>query len=129
MTEHAHSADLTGLVTRYLDIWNDTHPTSRLRRIETVFASDGRYVDPMGAASGHGEFDQLVHGAQQQFPGLTFRPGRVFDAHHDLARFTWELVADPDSGDDPIAVGFDVVEIDDAGLISRVSGFLDSTPA
>ncbi len=56
-----------------------------------------------------------------------FRRGRVFDAHHDLARFTWELVAEPDA--EPIAVGFDVVEVDDVGRISRVSGFLDSMPA
>ena len=127
MNDHSDAIDLDATVDRYLDIWNDTDPTGRRLKIETVMADDGRYVDPLGTASGHAEFDELVRGAQQQFAGLSFRRGQVFDAHHDLARFTWELVSGPAA--EPIAVGFDVVEVDDGGRISRVSGFLDSMPA
>ncbi|WP_328858140.1 nuclear transport factor 2 family protein [Williamsia herbipolensis] len=127
MNGHTDTVDLDGLVDRYLDIWNDTDPVARREKIDTLFAGDGRYVDPLATARGRGEFDELVAGAQRQFAGLTFRRGHVFDAHHDLARFTWELATDRDA--EPIAVGFDVVEVDGAGRIHRVSGFLDVMPA
>ncbi|MGJ0120960.1 nuclear transport factor 2 family protein [Williamsia sp. MIQD14] len=127
MNHQTDTIDLDDLVDRYLAIWNDTDPAGRRGKIDTLFAGDGRYVDPLATASGRGEFDELVDGAQRQFAGLTFRRGRVFDAHHDLARFTWELVTGPDA--EPIAVGFDVVEVDSTGRITRVSGFIDSMPA
>ncbi len=127
MTDHDVTIDLDEVVDRYIDIWNDGDASSRRRKIDALWSADGRYVDPLAIASGCAEFDDLVHGAQQQFAGLTFHRGKVFDAHHNLVRFTWELAAD--TGAEPIAVGFDVAEVDDTGRIRRVSGFLDSMPA
>ena len=48
------------------------------------------------------------------------------DAHHNVARFSWELV--PATGGESLAVGFDVAEIEDDGRIARVLGFLDKAP-
>jgi hypothetical protein len=49
------------------------------------------------------------------------------DAHHDVMRFSWELV--PASGGDPVAIGFDVAETGEDGRIRNVLGFLDKAPA
>jgi hypothetical protein len=48
------------------------------------------------------------------------------DAHHNLARFTWNL--GPEGGE-PIVVGFDVAVLTEEGRISQVHGFLDKVPA
>jgi len=60
-------------------------------------------------------------------------PGHVFrladggvDAHHNIARFSWELV--PATGGESLAVGFDVAVLEDDGRIASVLGFLDKAP-
>ena len=44
------------------------------------------------------------------------------DAHHDTARFTWNL-------GDELVIGFDVLVLDADGQIAKVYGFLDKVPA
>jgi hypothetical protein len=51
--------------------------------------------------------------------------GRPVDAHHDLARFTWEL-GPVDA--EPLVIGFDVAVLSDDGRIRTVHGFLDKVP-
>ena len=49
------------------------------------------------------------------------------DAHHNVARFGWELV--PAGGGESIVEGFDVAVTADDGRIGSVLGFLDKAPA
>jgi hypothetical protein len=63
---------------------------------------------------------------QARFPGFVFRLVPVVDAHHHLARFTWEL--GPEGGD-AVVVGFDVALLAEDGRIQDVHGFLDRVPA
>jgi hypothetical protein len=56
-----------------------------------------------------------------------FRPLDGVDAHHNVARFRWELV--PAEGGEPVAIGFDVAITDGDGRLGRVIGFLDKAPA
>jgi hypothetical protein len=116
------------LVERYLDTWNETDPDAREAIVAAVWAEDARYVDPLAAAAGQGEISDLIGAVQQQVPGHVFRRcGDVVDAHHNVMRFSWELV--PAAGGDPVAVGFDVAETEDDGRIGFVVGFLDLAPA
>ncbi len=62
---------------------------------------------------------------QGQFPGFVFTLTGTVDAHHDQARFTWDL--GPAGAPAPIG-GFDVVRLDETGRISLVLGFLDRVP-
>lgn len=48
------------------------------------------------------------------------------DAHHDVLRFTWELV--PDGGGESVVIGTDVLELTEDGLVGAVSGFFDKVP-
>lgn len=117
--------DFDTLATDYIAVWNETDPTRRRAAVERLWSADGRYVDPMAAASGPVEIDATIGAVQDQFSGWTFRLAGPVDAHHDQARFQWEL--GPAGVEAPI-VGFDVVERDSEGRLIQVLGFLDRVP-
>ncbi|WP_433330825.1 nuclear transport factor 2 family protein [Spirillospora sp. CA-294931] len=118
-------SDIRELIERYLAIWNETDPAGRRAAIDELWTEDGVYTDPLVVAAGRDAIDATIAGAQGQFPGLTFRLAGDVDAHHDIARFTWEL--GPADGE-ALAVGFDVAVLTDDHRVSRVLGFLDKVP-
>lgn len=118
--------DFDALVRQYLDTWNETDPGARRAAIEKLFSADVRYVDPLAAVEGHAGLDGLIAAVQGQFPGFVFTPAGPVDAHHDQARFTWNLGP---AGQPPVVVGFDVAERGPDGRIRTVLGFIDQAPA
>ena len=117
---------MNAVVDKYIAVWNETDASARRKKIDDLWAQNGVYVDPLASVTGRDGFDQVVGGAQGQFQGLTFVRGRTFDEHHNVVRFTWELV--PAAGAEAIVIGFDVAALDDDGLISSVHGFIDKMP-
>ncbi|GAA1399186.1 nuclear transport factor 2 family protein [Kitasatospora putterlickiae] len=116
--------DLQQLAARYLAAWNETDPVARRKLVDEAWAEDGTYTDPLAEVTGRAGFDALLGAAQAQFPGLVFTLGPV-DAHHNTARFTWNLGA---AGEEPLVIGFDVLVTDAEGRIASVYGFLDRVP-
>ncbi len=119
--------DVTDLVRRYIESWNETDPDLRLAAVERVWTDDARYVDPLATVAGHTQISNLIGTVQQQLPGHVFRLLDGIDAHHNVARFSWELV--PADGGESLVEGFDVAVTEDDGRISSVLGFLDKAPA
>ncbi|TMQ96667.1 nuclear transport factor 2 family protein [Actinomadura soli] len=119
-------SDVQQRVTDYIAIWNETDPAARRAAIDEMWTDSPVYVDPLGVAEGRDAIDAFVGAAQQQFPGLVFRVAGTVDAHHNVARFTWEL--GPEGGE-AVAVGFDVAVFADDGRFDRVHGFLDKVPS
>ena len=119
--------DATDLVQRYLETWNETDPDRRLAATEQVFADDATYVDPLANVTGRTQISNLMGAVQQQVPGHVFRLLDGVDAHHNIARFGWELV--PAGGGESVVEGFDVAVTGDDGRIGSVLGFLDKAPA
>jgi SnoaL-like domain len=115
------------LVKQYLETWNETDADARLAAIQDVWAEDGTYVDPVASVAGHTQISNLIGAVQQQLPGHVFRLRDGVDAHHNVARFGWELV--PADGGESIVEGFDVAVAEDGGRIRSVLGFLDKAPA
>ena len=115
------------LVESYLDTWNETDPDARRSAIAAVWNEDAQYVDPLTSVSGHDQISALIEGVHQQAPGHVFRllDDRV-DAHHNVVRFSWELV--PAAGGESVAIGFDVAVTEEDGRIGSVFGFLDKAP-
>ncbi|MDT5017495.1 MAG: hypothetical protein QOD39_3655 [Mycobacterium sp.] len=111
---------------RYIDTWNETDPSARRAAVDQLYTEDARYVDPMAAAEGREAIASMIGAVQDQFPDFRFRLAGPVDAHHNQARFGWEL--GPNGSDAPI-VGFDVAVSDDEGRIQTVLGFLDKVPA
>ena len=120
-------SDLTGIVERYLESWNESDPGARRDAVAEVWAPDGSYTDPLADVRGHEAIDAVVAGAQGMFPGHVFRLAGDVDTHHDVARFGWELV--PAAGGPALVVGFDVAVVAADGRLRSVYGFLDKAPA
>lgn len=118
-------SDIQQLAEQYIAFWNETDPAARRAAIGAVLADGARYTDPLADVTGPDALDSVVGAVQAQFPGLVFTLGPV-DAHHDIARFTWELGP---AGGESLVVGFDVVSTGEDGRIERVHGFLDKVPA
>jgi hypothetical protein len=112
-------------VERYIESWNQTDPQARRELLRELWATDASYIDPLAEAHGRDEIDQVIAGAQAQFPGLTFRLAGPVDAHHRQARFTWGLGR---PGEEPLVAGFDVAVTDPDGRLTSVLGFLDKVP-
>src|SRR5262245_48065125 len=85
-------SEATDLVRRYLATWNESDPERRLASVEALWADEGGYVDPLAAVTGHAAISALIGMVQREAPGHVFRLLDRIDAHHNVARFCWELV-------------------------------------
>ncbi|WP_457030188.1 nuclear transport factor 2 family protein [Kitasatospora sp. P5_F3] len=120
-------SDLNDVVTRYLAIWNEADAGKRAAAIADLFAEGATYTDPLADVEGHEGVAAVISGAREQFQGFVFNQYGDIDAHHNIARFQWELV--PAAGGENIVIGFDVAALDGAGKIKSIHGFLDKVPA
>ena len=115
------------LAERYIAAWNETDPAARERAVAELYAADARYVDPLVDAAGREAIAATIGAVQGQFPGFVFRLVGPVDAHHDQARFRWEL--GPAGAPEAPVAGFDVAVRDADGRLASVFGFLDRVPA
>ncbi|MWK35309.1 nuclear transport factor 2 family protein [Actinomadura sp. J1-007] len=118
--------DAQQIVDRYIAAWNQKDPAARRAEIDALWTENGAYIDPLAEAEGRDAIDATIGAVQAQFPDFVFRLAGGVDAHHDLARFTWELGP---AGGEAVVVGFDVAVLTKDGRIDRVHGFLDKVPA
>ena len=113
-------------VQRYIASWNETDPERRRKLVGELWADQASYIDPLAEAHGQDEIDAVIAAAQAQFPGFVFTLNGPVDAHHQQARFTWDLgPADAE----PVVSGFDVAVMTEDGRLRIVLGFLDKVPA
>ncbi|WP_330231302.1 nuclear transport factor 2 family protein [Nocardia sp. NBC_00508] len=114
-------------VDRYFAAWNAVDEEARLKAVAAAWTEDGAYTDPLADVSGHDQLASAIAGVHAQFPGFEFRPLGPVDGHHDIARFSWELVSLAD-GSAPVA-GSDVITLAADDRITSVQGFLDRLPS
>jgi hypothetical protein len=114
------------IIERYIAAWNEADPERRRELIDSLWAADGSYTDPLADVRGRDGIDAVIAAVQQQFPGLAFSLGGPVDGHHGQARFSWHLGP---AGGEPLVIGFDVAVLDGEGRIGAVYGFLDKVPA
>lgn len=119
--------DTNAVVRRYVEIWNQPDGALRAKAAAELLTADCRFVDPIADVSGPDGLAAVIGGVHERFPGHRIRPVGEVDAHHDVLRFTWELV--PDGGDESVVIGTDVLALTADGLVGAVSGFFDKVPA
>lgn len=117
--------EINALVDNYFAMWNEADDARRHALIETTWADDARYVDPMFDVAGTDGLNAMVVGVHGQFPGHRFRLVGPVDSHHDRARWDWELVG-PDGV--AIATGVDVAALAPDGRLTSVTGFIAQAP-
>ena len=114
---------ITQVVDGYFAMWNETDPGRRREAIAAAWSQDGSYVDPMLEAEGAEALDRMVAAVHERFPGHRFQLVGAIDAHHDRARWGWEL-AGPDGGPAVVA-GVDFAVLTPDGRLREVTGFFE----
>ncbi|GGH25571.1 SnoaL-like domain-containing protein [Cribrihabitans marinus] len=112
-------ATLQETVDTYGAAWRETDPAKRLELLETVWADDAVYVDPMARVEGRAALVAHIGEVLASTGGrveITSRP----NAHHDVAHFTWHMVG-PDGA--ILVRGHDMATLDTDGRIARLAGF------
>ncbi|MGV9636516.1 nuclear transport factor 2 family protein [Nocardia rhamnosiphila] len=112
-------------VTAYLQTWNATDAAVRKELLNTHWAPEASYIDPLAEAAGLDAIGATIGAVHEQFPGFIFTPVGDPDAHHRQVRFQWGLGP---AGAEPVIIGFDVLVTDEQGRIETVLGFLDKVP-
>jgi len=108
------------LVDRYIAMWNETDPGCRRGLIAKTWADGASYLDPVLQSEGRDGIDDMVKAVHAKYPGHKFKRTSDVDAHHDRARFAWEL--GPEDG--PFLVkGIDFATLAIDGRLQAVTGF------
>lgn len=113
--------DVTTLVDRYIAAWNERDDDARRALVAQTWTEDGSYLDPARSGSGTDGLDAMIAEAQSHFPGHHIELTVPADAHNDVVRFTWTLLADDTAA--PVVVGQDFGVIGTDGRFRAVTGF------
>jgi hypothetical protein len=120
------SAALVVTVDRYLDGLNETDPGRRADLVAAAWTEHGQFLDPLLEAEGHEALGTMIENIHGLYPGHRFARTSGIDAHHGLARFTWEMRG-PDGS--LTVAGLDVAEVAADGRLRSVTGFFGELPA
>ncbi len=113
--------DITQLIDRYCEVWNEPDATHRAELLNSVWAENATYVDPtIHVANG---LELLAHIAKVQSgrPGAKIVRTSAVDLHHGVVRFAWRMIrADGTAMPDGLDIAF---LTSDETKIARIVGF------
>jgi hypothetical protein len=113
------------LIDKYFTSLNETDGERRRKLIEQVWAENGKFVSPFGAAVGHDAINAKVEKGLEQLAGSEVRRSGDIETLHDCLRLKFEVVNQ--SGEAFIGgVDFGTVE---AGKLQSMVGFFDFAPS
>lgn len=109
----------------YGDAWVETDPERRRALLERAWAPGAVYCDPLAHVEGADALSDHIGGTQATLSGGRIEVTAEATRHHDSAHFPWAMLT---AEGEVVMTGFDVVQLDDQGRITRLTGFFD-TPA
>ena len=115
------------LADRYAAVWNEPDPTARRRAIAALWAPDGVHYVRDREYCGHQALEERVSSAYDKnvrLAGNRFRAVRNAQALRNVVEFNWEML--PASGEQVLAVGLELVILDDDQRIVRDYQFIVS---
>lgn len=118
-------SDLTATIDAHLAGYCEPDPETRRSLLGDAWATEGRLVDPPLEATGPDGIATLVDALLELYPGHHFTRTSAVDAHHDVARYEWALIA-PDGS--TALTGLDVATVGDDGRLTGVAGFFGPIP-
>jgi hypothetical protein len=104
----------------YFSAWNEPDRTARLELVGQAFSDEAHYVDPLADVRGHDGIVDMIEAVRAQYPGATLRRTSEIDAHHEVARFSWDA---SDAGGEVIVAGIDVATVAADGRLDGITGF------
>ena len=109
-------------ITAYGEAWLAVDEHERAHLLEVAWAPDAVYCDPLDRLEGREALGRHIGATQVALAGgriaVTSTPVR----HHDSAFFRWTMT---DGSGATVMTGWDVVQLDEAGRIGRLTGFFD----
>jgi len=108
-----------------LAAWNELDPAKVRGHLARALSPKVRFIDPTHDITGLDAFEKMVHEFRENLPDAVCSRSSGVDAHHRLVRYDWAI----HRGGELMLPGFDVVETDEAGLVTQVLGFFGPLPA
>ena len=100
-------------------MWNERDLSKVRPHIDAVVAEDCLWVDPLNNHVGRDALEANVREFRTSFPDAELGLGSNVDSHNNRYRYEWVIM----NGGELLLRGFDVMTLNDAGLIERVDGF------
>ncbi len=101
------------LIERYVAMWNETDPNQRQERVAELFTQTAIRYNPVAIQHGREAIAEAVNTSHERFIAKGFR-FRALDnalAHHDVIKFSWEMI-DSNSAVDSIGTTFLLLDPD-----------------
>lgn len=114
------ATEVTAIVDAYVASWNEADAAKRTALVEQAWAPEARYVDPLLDLTGHQDLATLKPLLDQHYPGHEIRRTSDVDAHHNVCRFSWDLV---DPAGSVVIAGIDVAVVGEDGRLQGLAGF------
>ena len=115
----------TDIIEAYIAAWNEPDAGKRRKLLDTAWADDGAYCDPLADIAGRDALDGLIAAFHAQRPGASIERVSAVDQHHDKVRFAWAF---KDAAGNTQVAGIDVGELAADGRLSRIWGFWGDPP-
>jgi SnoaL-like domain len=113
--------EVTELVDRYCQVWNEPDPSIRDELLASLWASDATYTDPSVHAVGASALLAHIAAVRARRPGAAVLRTSAVDVHHGVARFAWHVVHADGTA---LPEGIDIVFLSsDGSRIERIIGF------
>jgi hypothetical protein len=113
--------DLSDLVDRYCQVWNEPDAARRAELLASVWAAGATYTDPSVHAANAEALLSHIAKVQARRPGSKVVRVSGVDVHHGIARFAWHVVqADGTTLPDGLDLAF---LSPDGAKIERIIGF------
>ncbi|MCW2605692.1 MAG: hypothetical protein JWO60_385 [Frankiales bacterium] len=107
----------------YGQAWLCEDAQERRALLERCWAPGAVYCDPLAHVVGAQALSDHIAGTQAALGGGRVEVTAEAVRHHDSAHFPWAVT---DAAGATVMTGFDVVQLDDAGRITRLTGFFDA---
>ncbi|MGY1694670.1 nuclear transport factor 2 family protein [Geodermatophilus sp. SYSU D00814] len=112
-------------VEQYAAAWLETDAAARRALLDTCWAEDGVYCDPLSRVEGRDGLSSLIGSFQEGNPGARIEIVSGVDEHDGHLRFAWRMLA----ADGSVAVeGTDFGDVDGEGRLRRIVGFFGPLP-
>jgi hypothetical protein len=115
---------LDTFIARYVAMWHEPDAGRRREIVQGLWADDAENTTRRSEAHGLEEIVARVTRAHDEWvaqKGFVFRPAGDADSHHNVVKFSWEMV--PRNGGAAEGHGLDIFILRDDGLIRALYQF------